>query len=433
MSNGDDSAESETAEGDSDQETIRPEVFEQRLDSAEETVDTAETERDLDQAEVTVDRVESDLDAAGLQTGKEDDAERLREEFEDRIGGLRERIDEQRGPYADDVVDVLADAGQRITENEWAREGLTEITAAVGAFLGTADTHLDVSVRLDVGTDEHRETADADRDERTDDLASALSDAADAVADAGLDPDDDADTVAELLEAAETLAETVDGAQVFGDLEIREQLDREGFYDVLDPENRKDFPPEWNAVKLYEQRGEVEPILAALDKLDSEFMQENVLDAFEHIAPAEAYDAVESLAQRRNEQPVRVLGRIGDERACDMLHGFLGGGDISLEKTTLWALGAVGSRESTEPVAQRLVADNAEVRSAAARALGCIGDTRAIDPLERRLAEDDTNTVRASAAWALNQSGTERALEAVTAYDDDRSYLVQVEIERAAV
>ena len=442
MSNGDDAAESEPAEGDSDtknemQDTeIEPGVFERRLDDAAETLDAAETEGDLDAVEATVDDIESDLDDATLVTDTaaetDDDDESPRTDLEDRIGELRDGIEEQRGPYAEDVASVLDDAEQTITTSEWAREGLTEVTAAVGTFLGTADTHLDASLRLDVGA-EDGEQPDANKTERADDLASAVSDAAEAVTDAGLDPDEDAERIDTLLDAAETLTETLDDALVFGDLEIREQLDRMGFYDVLDPENRKDFPPEWNAIKLYEQRGEVEPILTALDKLDSDFMQDNVLDAFEHIAPEAAYDAVHSLAQRRNEQPVRVLGRIGDERACDTLHDFLGGGDISLEKTTLWALGAIGSHESTEPVAQRLVADSAEVRSAAARALGRIGDTRAIDPLEKRLAEDDADTVRASAAWALNQIGTERALDAVAGYEDDRSYLVQVEAERATV
>jgi HEAT repeat protein len=61
-----------------------------------------------------------------------------------------------------------------------------------------------------------------------------------------------------------------------------------------------------------------------------------------------------------------------------------------------------------------------------------IGDTRAIEPLGDVLAEDEDDTVRASAAWALNQIGTGRALEAAAAYADDRSYIVQVEAEKAA-
>jgi hypothetical protein len=200
----------------------------------------------------------------------------------------------------------------------------------------------------------------------------------------------------------------------------------------LNSENRKDFPPEWNAVKLYEKAGDVEPMLLALEKLGSDFMEENVLDALEHIAPEEAFDAVHQRAEKRDKQCIRILGRIGDDRACDTLEEFLGGGDFKLELVTLHALGSIGNTGSTQAVANRLVADNPDVRSAAARALGLIGDTRAIDPLADVLADDDADEVRASAAWALNRIGTERALEAAAAYADDRSYIVQAEAEKAA-
>ena len=42
------------------------------------------------------------------------------------------------------------------------------------------------------------------------------------------------------------------------------------------------------------------------------------------------------------------------------------------------------------------------------------------------------STVRAAAAWALRQIGTEAALEAAAAYTDERSYLVQHEADLAA-
>ena len=48
------------------------------------------------------------------------------------------------------------------------------------------------------------------------------------------------------------------------------------------------------------------------------------------------------------------------------------------------------------------------------------------------LRDDESDTVRASAAWALTQVGTEEALDAATQYTEDRSYLVQSEAEWAA-
>jgi HEAT repeat protein len=161
-------------------------------------------------------------------------------------------------------------------------------------------------------------------------------------------------------------------------------------------------------------------------------MEENVLDTLTRMAPEEAFDQIHQRAQKRNKKPVEILGKIGDERATETLHDFIDGdGDPALQKTTLRALGEIGSEESTQPVADRLAADNYEVRSAAARALGLIGDTRAIDPLADILADDEADEVRASAAWALNQISTERALDVLADYADDRAYIVQAEAEKA--
>jgi len=157
--------------------------------------------------------------------------------------------------------------------------------------------------------------------------------------------------------------------------------------------------------------------------------KENILEAIEHLAPPAAFDGVHELAQRRDERAVRVLCRIGDDRACETLQEFLGGAR-SLELTTLRALGAIGSPESAAPVAERLAAEDPAVRSAAAWALGMIGDTRAIVSLKGVLADDETPRVRASAAWALRRIGTERALTAAE-YTDARSHLFEREARRA--
>jgi hypothetical protein len=400
---------------------VPPVAFEEQLDEAAATVEAAETEAELDDAEATLEGIETDLENATLAATADDQEQSdddPGETLSDRIDELRDSIEDQRGPYAETVTDELDSAGETITTTEWTDEGLADVGAAVQRFVEATREALGESCSVDTGNSET--------------ITTGLSDISATIEAAGLHPDEDEEAIATLLAGAESLTDALDDAQVFDDLEIREQLRRTGFYDVLTPRNRTDFPPEWNAIKLYESRGEAEPILTALEKLDSDFMQDNILDALEHFAPEAAFEDVQALAKRRNEQPVRILGRIGDERACEMLEEFLGGRDIELEKTTLWALGCIGSEGSTEPVAQRLAADNPEVRSAAARSLGLLGDTRAIDPLADRLATDDDERVRASAAWSLNQIGTERALDAVAEYDDDRSYLVQVEAEKAA-
>jgi hypothetical protein len=429
MSNGDDETTDENAGGADEQpEPDDPDPFESRLDEAAEAVDSADTERALDRVEETLDEIESDLDDATFAVELEDEAEEdeddgeeeeenPRDDLEDRLSDLRDEVDEKRGPYLDDVTDGLGDAISTIESSEWAEEGETEVYEAASNYAESVGNTVDESFSVTEG------------DPAT--VAEDLEAIKTALAETDLHPDTDADTIDELLVAGDNLSGNLDDATLWSDLEVREQLTREGFYDVLTPENRKDFPPEWAAIKQYEQRREAEPILSAMDKLGSDFMEENVLDALEHIAPEAAFEQVHALAQRRNKQPVRILGRIGDERACDTLHDFLGGGDVELEQTSLRALGAIGSEESTEPVAQRLAADDPAIRSAAARALGLIGDTRAIEPLADVLAEDDDDSARASAAWALNQIGTKRALTAAAEYADDSSYVVQFEAERA--
>jgi len=62
-----------------------------------------------------------------------------------------------------------------------------------------------------------------------------------------------------------------------------------------------------------------------------------------------------------------------------------------------------------------------------------IGDTRAIDPLSGVLDDtDETDTVRASAAWALRQIGTERAHDRLESYADDDAHLIKAEAEKVA-
>jgi hypothetical protein len=445
MSNGDEEPDEEPTEaaeeGGEAPEPADPEPFAERLDEAADAVERAETEDDLDRVETTLDEIEADLEDAVFAVEIEDEPEEAeedkadeaeededeadeaeeanpRDEFEDRLDDLRADVEDQRGPYRQDVTDALDDAVSTIEGSEWTREGANSVVDVVEKYVGRAGDTLDETFAYDAET-----PADA---------AMALASVKDAVNETPLDPDDDAETIDSLLVAAENLSSDLDDAQVWSDLEVREQLRREGFYDVLDPETRKDFPPEWSAIKLYEKAGEFEPILSAMDKLDSDFMEDNILDSIEHEAPTAAYEPVHALAQRRNRKPVRILGRIADERACDTLADFLGGGDAGLEQVSLRALGAIGSEESTEPVAQRLAADDPSIRSAAARALGMIGDTRAIEPLGDVLDEDEDDSVRASAAWALNQIGTQEALETAAKHADDRSYIVQVEAEKAA-
>ncbi|WP_135304494.1 HEAT repeat domain-containing protein [Haloarcula amylovorans] len=425
---GDDESDDETEAADADEaeaeeDGATADDLNARLDETESDLENAETEADLDEIDRSLDETESDLETVDFpepDDGDEDeDAEDPRADLEDRISTIREDVEAQRGPYAEDVVGTVENAQTTVEESEWTDSGEEEAHAAVVTFLDASEEY--------VGHD-------ADAGDDLDAAADALGTVADAVESADLDADDDAETIEGLLEAAETLEDDLEAAEVWDDLTVQEQLDYKGFYDVLTNENRKDFPAEWNAAKIHAAEGNVEMVVFALEKVGSEFMEEYIIDILYNLgSDAEpAFDVMHQRAQKRDKGPIKVLGKIGDDRAIETLHDFIDGdGDAALQKVTLRSLGAIGSPESVQPVANRLDADNSEIRSSAARSLGLLGDTRAIDPLSDVLESDESDEVRASAAWALRQIGTEEAFDEAAKYADDRAYLVQAEAEKA--
>ncbi|MFC3957160.1 HEAT repeat domain-containing protein [Halovivax cerinus] len=444
------------------------------VDALETELEAAETEPDLDEVEATLDDVRADHESIEVpeppdepededEEVPEDPYEAVREERDDlgdAIDDVESGIEDQRGPYAEDVVDEYGSARSDLSSTRWTAEGVDQLRPVVAtardetiAALGAADEAIapveesafDVSDvdPSDGAEDEGDSTAASDDpgavrsvvDDRIEDavadLAATVEDAEAEIDAADLDPDDDAGTIATLLEIADDLHDGVDDATAWDDLEVREQLRREGFYDVLD--HVKDFPPEWHALKVHQQQGNVEQILLALDSLDSDYMEGHCFEALEHLADPAAIDAMVQRANRRDERAIRVLGAIGEstEDVVDTLLDYVDTGDVAMRTTTMRALGQLGAEAAVQPIADQLADENPTVRSRAARSLGLIGDTRTIAPLADVLAGDETDSVRASAAWALRQIGTEDALEAVTPYADDRVYLVQAEAERA--
>jgi len=344
---------------------------------------------------------------------------------------VRDDLEDQRGPYAEDVADAIGDSTATITGTEWAPEGADALTDPVADFLATVEETIDADLP----------TASADYDADQDDpsvdgadldgLTAPLEEASDGVIDAGLDPDDDAETIAALLEATDDLSGAIGSATEWTDLEVRERLDRHGFYDVLD--HRKDFPPEWHAIKVFEKQDRPDKILVALELMGSEFMQEHCMDALMRMGAEEALEPMLDRVSRRDTKPIEVLGKIGSEEAVDTLIDHVDSDNLELQQVTLRALGEIGSEEATQPIANQLVAESDTVRSNAARALGLIGDTRAIDPLADLLDDtDEPDTVRASAAWALRQIGTGRALDHLEDYANVDAALIRAEAEKVA-
>jgi hypothetical protein len=412
-------AEESDAEDQTELTTVEP--LEDRLDEAEAALEGAETEADLDEVEATLDAVAADLAAADLPEPDEDDedADDPAAAVEQRLEELRSALEEQRGPYAEDVVAAVDSATETITGTRWTEQGIGEVATAVDSFAETVGDLLDVPFDIEA--------------EPGDGLTDALDVVAAAVSDAGLDPDEDADLLADLVAATDDLEADLEDAQEWDDLQVHEQLAAEGFYDVLG--HIKDFPPEWAALKVHEEEGNVEMILMALEMLGSDFMERHCLEALTRMNDPRAFEAMHERAGRRDKPGIRALGKMGQgaEEAVETLLEYVDtDSDPGLQKVTFKALGEIGSEEATQALANKLAMDDDAVRPHAARALGLVGDTRAVDPLADVVAEDDSDTVRAAAAWALRQIGTREALEAAAEHADDRSYLVQYEAEQAA-
>ncbi|MFB6112205.1 MAG: HEAT repeat domain-containing protein [Halobacteriaceae archaeon] len=426
MTDGDDDEATEAPEASEDdagtEPALDPESFETRLNEVAEDLEGAETEGDLDAVAATIETIEEDLAQAELPEPDEDDEDAAdpAAEIEDRIASVREDLEAARGPYADDVVTAIEDHQATLRETRWTEQGHSDIEAAVTEFIE------DVAEILDADFDAPSGESAA--------LADGLDSVKTAITEAELDPDDDADVVASLVDAAAALDTGLEDAQEWDDLDTRGQLRAEGFYDSLETKH-KDFPPEWSALKAWENKGNVEMVLLALEQLDSDFMERHCMEALERMGDPAAIETVLGRAERRDKQAIRILGQIGEPRegVVETLVDFLGtDSDPALERVTITALGKMGADDAVAPIADRLAAENPRVRSTTARGLGLLGATQAIEPLGERLAGDEDDTVRASAAWALVQIGTKDALETAAAHADDRTYLVASEAAPAA-
>ena len=407
-------------ETDTSENEVTPESVEAALDDAAESLAAAQTEADLDAVEATFEEIDADIEQ--LPPVEDDADDDPTAAASDRLSELRDELADARGPYADEVADQIAEEAETVRDTRWSDDGQASLTEAVGTFLAAAARGVG---ELPPEADPESVTdADSSR------LATALTAVSDAVAESGLHPDEDADTIAELLSAADELTAAVDDAEAFEDLTTRDQLRAEGYFDVLG--HYKDFPVEWAALKQHEEQGNTEMVLLALEKLNSEFLERHCMEALTRMNDEAAFEPVHERAQKRDKPAIRALGKMAADGAVETLVEYVDEeSNPQLQKVTFTALGEIGAREAVAPLAAQLDTETDEVRPLAARALGMIGDTRAIEPLAAGLDHDHDST-RAAAAWALRQIGTETALRRAAEATDDDAYIVQAEAERAA-
>jgi HEAT repeat protein len=110
----------------------------------------------------------------------------------------------------------------------------------------------------------------------------------------------------------------------------------------------------------------------------------------------------------------KALSEIGGEKALKMLIGLLKDKDQGVCQYAAEALGRLGDRKATMPLAEALKgSEHYLVRLKAVRALGQFKDKRSVEALAGAVRRDENYDVRAQAAHVLGEIGDKRAVDAL--------------------
>lgn len=123
------------------------------------------------------------------------------------------------------------------------------------------------------------------------------------------------------------------------------------------------------------------------------------MDAFEELMKT-LMDETASSSSRRN--AISALGRLGDERAVELLVSALQDEDKYLRREAAKALGELGFPNAVEPLIESLEDPEDYVQRNSITALGMLGDQRAIEPL-RKLLEARSFFTRSEAEKSLRK------------------------------
>lgn len=297
------------------------------------------------------------------------------------------------------------------------------------------------------------ESGESDEDEDQDEDGETKGDSEESEEDDGEDKEEDEE---EDDETTEEKAE--DDEEEDEEKTTKDRLAELGFYE----NDFTEFPPELSGVKRFKAEGNSQPIVEALDIVNSVFMKHEMVEALGRIGDEAAVDklveqvddndtreqAIDALgiagSERATERLVELLdpekrvkphvraksaealGRVGDPDAVGALVTLLTGEGLEDEEEDESEGEADGGEEDDEEDEEYQPPESARVRGAVAEALGSIGepDERAIDALVGLLEQDSDETVRLTAARALSKMDDDGARDALSEYKDDRNELV---------
>ncbi len=181
------------------------------------------------------------------------------------------------------------------------------------------------------------------------------------------------------------------------------------------------------ALALGEAKSEiaVEPLIKTLEKDEEHEVRVKAAQALGDIKDRRAVEPLIKTIEKddKDEEMLEVaifgLGRIGDERAVDVLIQALKNTSGYVRAQAARALGTLKNVQAVEPLLEALKDVDGYVRWDAAESLGYLGDGRAVEPLTQAL-RDESSLVRRSAAETLVKIGFEGIVELLTQYLQDK-------------
>lgn len=194
---------------------------------------------------------------------------------------------------------------------------------------------------------------------------------------------------------------------------------------------------------LIRQRANAVPVLIEYLRDDRWYVVRNAVAVLGEIRAPQSVPHLQPLLGhldiRVKREAIRALTRIGGEEAVNILLQIVTGGDPDLRPYAMLSLGAMKNTAAVPTLLQIIERRDpwvkmAEIKKEAIRALGEIGSTEALPPLlallkRRKLWRRSTyNDLRAAAAIAIGDIGSNAAAEALGAATEDGS----PEVARAA-
>ncbi len=160
----------------------------------------------------------------------------------------------------------------------------------------------------------------------------------------------------------------------------------------------------------------VEPLIAALQNCDSDFVRREVATALMALGAIKDLRVMRSLINMLADEQAqnrlfaaKALSAIGTP-AIFVLVAALKSRDERIRRYATGALGELADSRAVEPLLSRLHDSEDSIRMLCAESLGMIGDARAVEPLIAAL-KDRVSDVRSLAAEALGKIGDPRAVK----------------------